>query len=64
MKKIGGGDGPYETVTINEPSAVFENKIIDYNMFLDNYHSNKLSNVLKATNNRNIVNANVLCPWS
>ena len=44
VKQIGGDDGTYATVTINEPSAVFEDKKIDYNMFLDDYHSNKLSN--------------------
>ena len=63
-EKIGDYDGLYATVTINEPSAVFEDKTIDYNMSLDDYHSDKLSNVIKAMNNENIINANVICPWS
>ena len=41
VKQIGGDYGTYTTVTINEPSAVFEDKTINYNMFLDYYHSDK-----------------------
>ena len=52
VKQIGGDDGTYATVTINEPSAVFEDKKIDYNMFLDDYHSDKLSNAVKSTNKK------------
>ena len=50
-EKIGDYDGLYATVTINEPSAVFEDKTIDYKMFLDDYHSDKLSNVVKEMTN-------------
>ena len=64
VKKTGGDDGPYATVTINEPSAVFEDKKIDYNMFLDYYHSDKLYNVVQEINNKNIINANFICPCS
>ena len=48
VKQIGDYDGPYATVTINEPSSVFEDKQIDYNMVLDDYHSNKWSNAIKS----------------
>ena len=50
MKKVGCYDVPYENGKINKPLAVFEDKTINYNMFFDDYHSDKLSNVVNSMN--------------
>ena len=41
VKLIGRDDYPNENITINEPSSVFEDKKIDYKVFLDEYNSDK-----------------------
>ena len=62
--KNDGIDGPYSNVTLNKPLAIFEDKSIEYERFNKDIKSDKLCNVVRAMNNRHIVDANVLCPWS
>jgi len=54
---------PFENVTINNPPSIFVDKTIETNEFQDDFNSQQLSRVVKAMNNQNVMNMNVLCPW-
>ena len=53
---------PFDNVTINYPYSTFVDKTIDINKFHENFNSQQLSRVVKAMNNQNVMNMNVLCP--
>ena len=64
IKSFSSKDGPYSIVLIHKPSPIFEDKTIDYNKFLCDCQSDRICDLVNAMNNENIINANVLCPWS
>ena len=55
---------PYDHITIDTPPSIFIDKTIDAEIFHDDFNSQQLSRVVKAMNNENVMNMNILCPWS
>ena len=54
----------YEGISINQSPSIFEDKTLDMKRFNENFATGQLSNIVNAMNNENIINANILCPWS
>ena len=54
----------YENVTILDPPSIFEDKTIALSQFNNDFSSGQLANIVNAMNNEQIVDANILCPWS
>ena len=54
----------YEGISINQPPSIFEDKTLDIKRFNEDFATGQLSNIVNAMNNENIINANILCPWS
>ena len=55
---------PYSRCTIDHPNPIFHDKTIDIIRYHDDYNSDKLSRIVAAMNNQNVVNMNILCPWN
>ena len=55
---------PYNDITLNHPPPIFEDKTTSYCKFIEDYDSGDLSRVVDAMNNIDIINNNILCPWS
>ena len=54
----------YSDCTLDHPSSIFEDKTMDIKQFNTNYTSGQLAQVVEAMENENVINCNVLCPWS
>ena len=54
----------FEYVTISHPPSIFEDKTIALSKFNEDFATGQLSNIVNAMNNKDIINANTLCPWS
>lgn len=54
---------PYEHISIDTPISIFIDKTIDAEKFHDDFNSQKLSRVVEAMNNENVMNMDILCPW-
>ena len=54
---------PYEHISIDTPLSIFIDKTIDAEKFHDDFNSQKLSRVVEAMNNENVMNMDILCPW-
>ena len=64
LKDASGLNFPYEHCTIDSPKPIFEDKTLDLAKFNDDFNSEQLSRVVDAMSNKNVINKNVLCPWS
>ena len=64
LKDRSGSIFPYEHCTIDLPPPIFEDKTIHLAKFNEDFNSEKLSRVVDAMNNKDVINKNVLCPWS
>ena len=53
-----------ECTTIDYPASIFEDKTMDLLQFNCDYNSSQLERVIDAMENEDIINYNVLCPWS
>ena len=64
VKVLGGPDRPFSEVTLQSPPSIFEDKTIAIKKFDDDFDSQKLSRIVNAMKNEDVVNLNVLCPWN
>ena len=64
LRNFGAPDFPYSDVTIEYPTPIFIDKTIDVGIYDGDFNSGTLNGVINAMNNVQVMNKNVLCPWS
>jgi len=53
-----------EGISISNSPSIIENKTLDMKKFNENFVTGQLSSIVNTINNENIINANILYPWS
>ena len=64
LRNFGAPNFPYSNITIELPAPVFIDKTIDVEIYDDDFNSGTFSRVINAMNNVEVMNKNILCPWS
>ena len=54
----------YQGCTLDIPLPIFEDKTLHFSQFNKDYNSGNLAKVVDAMNNHDVIDSNVLCPWS
>ena len=64
LKNFGAPQYPYRDITLEFPTPIFVDKTIDVKKYNNDFDSGNLKQVINAMNNIQIINRNILCPWS
>ena len=54
---------PYGNITVHTPPSIYIDKTVAAEKYHDDFNSQQLSRAVEATNNKDVINVNILCQW-